>query len=173
MKKYLILFVSSLMFVSCETNTVEVSKTAGEWFMSGDNQGKPYEIGSNDHVDIVLEVVRGYAEKNPEAMMKHMADTVKFYPADAPGVFDVPFTSVDFIIDRQSNWDSLTREIYYIAPLKISGNVEEGWGSVDTAFKETRYLKDGSVEADEFFEKFVLNNNKIVTVLQWSRPAND
>ena len=24
-----------------------------------------------------------------------------------------------------------------------------------------------------FFEKFVLNNNKIVTVLQWSRPAND
>lgn len=136
------------MFVSCETNTVEVSKTAGEWFMSGDNQGKPYEIGSNDHVDIVLEVVRGYAEKNPEAMMKHMADTVKFYPADAPGVFDVPFTSVDFIVDRQSNWDSLTREIYYIAPLKISGNVEEGWGSVDTAFKETRYLKDGSVEAD-------------------------
>ena len=85
----------------------------------------------------------------------------------------MPFTSADFIVDRQSNWDSLTREIYYIAPLKISGSVEEGWDTVDTAFKETRYLKDGSVEADEFFEKFVLNNNKIVTVLQWSRPAND
>ena len=56
------------MFISCETNTVEVSKTAGEWFRPGDNQGKPYEIGSDEHVDIVLEVVRGYAEKNPEAL---------------------------------------------------------------------------------------------------------
>ena len=46
MKKYLILFISSLIFVSCETNTVEVSKTAGEWFRPGDNQGEGYEIGS-------------------------------------------------------------------------------------------------------------------------------
>ena len=85
MKKYFVLFIS-LVLVSCDTNTVEVSKTAGQWFRPGENQGKPYEIGSDEHVDIVLEVVRGYAEKNPEAMMKHMADTVKFYPADAPGV---------------------------------------------------------------------------------------
>ena len=54
--------------------------------MSGDNQGKPYEIGSNEDVDIVLEVVRGYAEKNPEAMMRIYGRYSQILFADAPGV---------------------------------------------------------------------------------------
>ena len=53
-------------------------------------------------------------------MVEMMADTVKFHPADIGGVFDVDMTNTDFIVnERQSNWDSISRDYIFIMPLNM------------------------------------------------------
>ena len=42
MKKILLLIII-VTFISCETKTVEIEKTAGEWLMDGNWNGKKYK----------------------------------------------------------------------------------------------------------------------------------
>ena len=99
------------------------------------------------------------------------ADTVKFHPADIAGVFDVDMTNTDFIVERQSNWDSVSRDYIFIMPLKME---DSGNRVVTTAFTETRYVKDGTSESINFYERLYINEqDKIMRVVQYSRPPND
>ena len=80
MKKTIILILSITIF-SCEQNTVEVSKSAGEWMMQGSvNQGKKYVMGDDKDADLVKEFMDAYEDMNAEKMVQMSADTVKFHP---------------------------------------------------------------------------------------------
>jgi hypothetical protein len=108
---------------------------------------------------------------DPQGMVDLSAETVKFHPADIGGVFDVDMTNTDFIVERQSNWDSISRNYIFIMPLKLEDSENR---VVTTAFTETRYIKDGSSESINFYERLYINEqDKIMRVVQYSRPPND
>jgi len=45
---------------------------------------------------------------------------------------------------------------------------------VTTAFTETRYVKDGTSESINFYERLYINEqDQIMRVVQYSRPPND
>ena len=119
MKKLIILFIS-LSFLGCETNNVEVQKSAGEWMMEGSqNQGKKYIMGDDDDADLAMKFMDGYENMDPQTMVDLSADIVKFHPGDVAGVFDVDMTNTDFIVERQKDMDSVSRNYIFIMPLKI------------------------------------------------------
>ena len=122
MKKTIIIILSITIF-SCEQNTVEVSKSAGEWMMQGSvNQGKKYVMGDDKDADLVKEFMDAYEDMNAEKMVQMSADTVKFHPGDLPGVFDVDMTNTDFISERQKDWDSIKRRYAFIMPINMDGS---------------------------------------------------
>ena len=112
-----------------------------------------------------------YENMDAEAMVELSSDTVKFHPSDLSGVFDIDMTNTDFINERQSNWDSISRDYVVILPLKMEGTKNR---VVTTMFTEARYVKDGTVDSINFYERLYLNeDDKIVRVVQFSRPANE
>ncbi len=111
-----------------------------------------------------------YEDMDPDLMVEMTADTVKFHPADIAGTFDVDMTNTNFIVDRQSNWDSISRDYVFIMPLKMEDSDDR---LVATVFLETRYVKDGTTDSNNFYERIYLNkNNKVTRVVQFSRPTN-
>ena len=110
MKKYFNLLFISLILISCETK-VEAEKFAGKWLMEGDRFGLGYSAGDQKDADFVMKFMNAYSDKNAELMVEMSADTVKFHPADLSGVFDIDMTNTDFIVERQSNWDSISRDL--------------------------------------------------------------
>ena len=105
-----------------------------------------------------------------QLMVEMSVDTVRFHPADLGGVFKIDMTNTNFIKERQSNWDSITRDYIYLMPLKIEGSKNR---VVTTMFTETRFIKNNTQESINFYERLYLNeNSKIVRVVQYSRPTN-
>ena len=47
-------------------------------------------------------------------------------------------TNTNFIVERQSGWDSISRNYVYIMPLKMEDSKDR---VVTTVFSETRYKK--------------------------------
>ena len=171
MKKTIIIILSITIF-SCEQNTVEVSKSAGEWMMQGSvNQGKKYVMGDDKDADLVKEFMDAYEDMNAEKMVQMSADTVKFHPGDLPGVFDVDMTNTDFISERQKDWDSIKRRYAFIMPINMDGSSVR---FVETSFNETTYSKDGSKETIGVYERLYINEeDKISRVVQWHRPSTN
>ena len=170
MKKYFNLLFVSLILISCETK-VEVEKFAGKWLMEGDRFGLGYSAGDQKDADFVMKFMDAYSDKNAELMVEMSADTVKFHPADLSGVFDIDMTNTDFIVERQSNWDSISRDYVFIMPQKLEDSERR---VVTTVFSEKRFVKDGTVESVNFYERLYLNaDDKISRVVQFSRPSND
>ena len=171
MKKTIIILLSITIF-SCEQNTVEVSKSAGEWMMQGSvNQGKKYVMGDDKDADLVKEFMDAYEDMNSEKMVQMSADTVKFHPGDMPGVFDVDMTNTDFISERQKGWDSIKRTYAFILPINMDGSTVR---FVETSFNETTYSKDGSSESKGVYERLYINKQeKISRVVQRHRPSNN
>ena len=171
MKKTIIILLSITSF-SCEQNTVEVSKSAGEWMMQGSvNQGKKYVMGDDKDADLVKEFMDAYEDMNSEKMVQMSADTVKFHPGDMPGVFDVDMTNTDFISERQKGWDSIKRTYAFILPINMDGSTVR---FVETSFNETTYSKDGSSESKGVYERLYINKqDKISRVVQWHRPSTN
>ena len=170
MKKIILLSILTLSLLSCETS-VEVEKIGGEWLMEGSRLGKGYMIGDQKDTDLAKKFMDAYEDMDAQLMVDLSADTVKFHPADIGGVFDVDMTNTDFIDERQSNWDSISRDYIFIMPL----NMEDSDGRlVTTAFTETRYVKDGSTETNIFYERLYINEqDQIARVVQYSRPPNE
>ena len=169
MKKFIL--ISILTFsLSCGTS-VEADKIGGEWLMEGSRLGKGYMIGDQKDSDLAKKFMDAYENMDAKLMVNLSADTVKFHPADIGGVFDVDMTNTDFIDERQSNWDSISRDYIFIMPLKM----EDSDGRlVTTAFSETRYIKDGSTETNIFYERLYINEqDQIARVVQYSRPPNE
>ena len=172
MKKILCLFIATAFLASCETNvTEETDKIAGKWLREGNRLNKGYMAGNQRDYDIVKKFMDAYENMDAESMVELSSDTLKFHPSDLSGVFDIDMTNTDFINERQSNWDSISRDYVVILPLKMEGSKNR---VVTTMFTEARYVKDGTVDSINFYERLYLNeDDKIVRVVQFSRPANE
>ena len=172
MKKILCLFIATAFLASCETNvTEETDKIAGKWLREGNRLNKGYMAGNQRDYDIVKKFMDAYENMDAESMVELSSDTLKFHPSDLSGVFNIDMTNTDFINERQSNWDSISRDYVVILPLKMEGTKNR---VVTTMFSESRYVKDGTVDSINFYERLYLNeNDKIVRVVQFSRPANE
>ena len=170
MKKIFSIFIILIISISCNT-PVEYEKIGGEWLREGSRLGKGYMIGDQKDSDLAKKFLDAYENMDAQLMVDLSADTVKFHPADIGGVFDVDMTNTDFIVERQSNWDSISRDYIFILPL----NLEDSDGRiVTTAFSETRYIKDGSTETNIFYERLSINEqDQIDRVVQYSRPPNE
>ena len=172
MKKILCLFIVATILASCETNvTEETDKIAGKWLREGNRLNKGYMAGNQRDYDMVKKFMDAYENMDAESMVELSSDTLKFHPSDLSGVFDIDMTNTDFINERQSNWDSISRDYILILPLKMEGTKNR---VVTTMFTEARYVKDGTVDSINFYERLYLNeDDKIVRVVQFSRPANE
>ena len=170
MKKIFSIFIILIISISCNT-PVEYEKIGGEWLREGSRLGKGYMIGDQKDSELVKKFLDAYENMDAQLMVDLSADTVKFHPADIGGVFDVDMTNTDFIVERQSNWDSISRDYIFILPI----NLEDSDGRiVTTAFSETRYIKDGSTETNIFYERLSINEqDQIDRVVQYSRPPNE
>ena len=170
MKKIFSIFIILIISISCNT-PVEYEKIGGEWLREGSRLGKGYMIGDQKDSELVKKFLDAYENMDAKLMVDLSADTVKFHPADIGGVFDLDMTNTDFIVERQSNWDSISRDYIFILPL----NLEDSDGRiVTTAFSETRYIKDGSTETNIFYERLSINEqDQIDRVVQYSRPPNE
>tara|TARA_A100001015_G_scaffold214960_1_gene241286 strand:- start:1118 stop:1630 length:513 start_codon:yes stop_codon:yes gene_type:complete len=170
MKKIFSIFIILIISISCNT-PVEYEKVGGEWLREGSRLGKGYMIGDQKDSDLAKKFLDAYENMDAQLMVNLSADTVKFHPADIGGVFDVDMTNTDFIVERQSNWDSISRDYIFIMPI----NLEDSDGRiVTTAFSETRYIKDGSTETNIFYERLSINEqDQIDRVVQYSRPPNE
>ena len=170
MKKIFSIFIILIISISCNT-PVEYEKIGGEWLREGSRLGKGYMIGDQKDSELVKKFLDAYENMDAKLMVDLSADTVKFHPADIGGVFDVDMTNTDFIVERQSNWDSISRDYIFILPI----NLEDSNGRiVTTAFSETRYIKDGSTETNIFYERLSINEqDQIDRVVQYSRPPNE
>ena len=172
MKKILCLFIATAFLAYCETNvTEETDKIAGKWLREGNRLNKGYMAGNQRDYDIVKKFMDAYENMDAESMVELSSDTLKFHPSDLSGVFNIDMTNTDFINERQSNWDSISRDYVVILPLKMEGSKNR---VVTTMFTEARYVKDGTVDSINFYERLYLNeNDKIVRVVQFSRPTNE
>ena len=170
MKKIILLLILTVSLISCETS-VEVDKIGGEWLREGTRLGKGYTIGDKKDSDFAKKFMDAYENMDAQLMVDLSADIVKFHPADIGGVFDVDMTNTDFIVERQSNWDSISRDYIFIMPL----NMEDSEGRLVTAaFTETRYIKDGSTETNIFYERLYIDDQDLIArVVQYSRPPNE
>jgi hypothetical protein len=146
-------------------------KIAGKWLMDGSpNYGKGYMAGDQKDLETVKKFMDAYENMDAQLMVEMSVDTVRFHPADLGGVFKIDMTNTNFIKERQSNWDSITRDYTYFMPLKMEGSKNS---VVTTMFTETRFLKNSTQESINFYERLYLNeNSKIVRVVQYSRPTN-
>ena len=170
MKKILSLFIIATAFTSCD-NSVESDIIAGKWLLDDSRFEKGYMAGDQKDYDLVKKFLDAYENMDPQGMVDLSAETVKFHPADIGGVFDVDMTNTDFIAERQSNWDSISRDYIFIMPLKMEDSKNR---VVTTAFTETRYIKDGTSESINYYERLYINEqDKIMRVVQYSRPPND
>ena len=174
MKKTIYLFLLSFVILYCEgpsnSDVSNEDKIFGEWLRKGNSwTGKGFMAGDKKDSDIVKKFMDAYENMDPVLMVEMTADTVKFHPADVAGTFDVDMTNTNFIIERQSGWDSITRNYVYIMPLKMEDSKDR---VVTTVFSEIRYKKDGSTDSNNFYERIYLNEkDKVTRVVQFSRPT--
>ena len=175
MKKTIYLFLLSLVTLYCESpsnnEVTNKDKIFGKWLRKGYTwTGNGFIAGDKKDSDIVKKFMDAYENMDPNLMVEMTADTVKFHPADIAGTFDVDMTNTNFIVERQSGWDSISRNYAYIMPLKIENSKDR---VVTTVFSEIRYKKDGSTDSNNFYERIYLNeNDKVTRVVQFSRPTN-
>ena len=174
MKKITYLFFLSFIILCCESQSnKDISnedKIFGEWLRKGNSwTGNGFMAGDKKDSDIVKKFMDAYENMDPDLMVQMTADTVKFHPADIAGTFDVDMTNTNFIVERQSGWDSISRNYVYIMPLKMEDSKDR---VVTTVFSETRYIKDGSTDSNNFYERIYLNEkDKVTRVVQFSRPT--
>lgn len=174
MKKLIYLFLLSLVTIYCEnpsnTDDSNKDKIFGEWLRKESTRtGNGFMAGNKNDSDIAKNFMDAYENMDPDRMVEMTIDTVKFHPADIAGTFDVDMTNSNFIVERQSNWDSISRDYVFIMPLKMEDSKDR---VVTTVFSETRYVKDGSTDSQNFYERIYINeNDKITRVVQFSRPT--
>ena len=163
MKKIITLLIIATL-ISCETKTVEVNTQVGK-ALYGD-QNKLY-AGNLDYAKTTVDVLKAYADENFDFIMEKMADTVRFFPDKGGELVTLVNPFSDFLASMQEPYDSLTRGAYNVT--SISTGVEGSSTIISVPFTEVRYLKDGSVERERVFERFIFNSEgKIGRVNKWT-----
>ena len=168
MKKILLLFII-IAFISCETNTVEVVKPAGEWLV-GNWTGKKMIPGPEEDAQTAMDVTMGYADKVFELMMEKSADTVMFFPEKGGEIVELVKPFGDFLKSLQEPYDSIVRTPYNVYPIRPEGS--DNFTIVTVPFTEIRYAKDGSVEKERVIERFWVVDGKVVRVNKWAAELN-
>ncbi len=168
MKKILILFILPF-FTGCEIETVEVNSQVGKGLI-GNNQNKLY-AGSMDYAETTLDVLQAYADGDFDFIMEKMADSVSFFPDKGGKQISLVNPFNDFLDSMQELYDSISRTPYNVT--SVSSGIDDSYTIISVPFTETRYAKDGSVERDRVFERFIFNSDgKIVRVNKWSSELN-
>ena len=168
MKKYLILFVS-IVLVSCETKTLEVPVVAGEQFW-GDNQGEGFVPGPKEDLQTALDILYGYADAEFDMISEKSLDTVYFRPEKGGEVITMAKPFTDFLKGLHEPYDSIKRQAWNAYPISPVG--AENYTIVSIPFSETRYKKDGTVENESIFERFILKDGKLLRVNKWVAESN-
>ena len=75
MKTKLTLLTVLLIFASCEQPT---NNQAGEWVSSGE----AYEIGTDENVQVIKDMMSAYNKMDTDAMQEVMSDTLTIYLAN-------------------------------------------------------------------------------------------
>ena len=163
MKKIITLLIVATLF-SCETKTVEVNTQAGEGLQN--NKYKLY-AGSMDYAKTIIDVLQAYSEGDFDFIMEKMADTVSFFPDKGGELISLVNPFNDFLSSMQEPYDSISRNPYNVT--SVSSGLEDSYTIISVPFTEVRYAKDGSVERDRVFERFIFNSDgKITRVNKWS-----
>jgi len=172
MKKLLLLFMVA-SFISCDTKTIEVQKSGGVWHMGGDDQfqegtSPKAVIGSESDLEIAMAFYSAYGDMELDKMVELSEDIVKFHPGDLAGVVDVDTSNTDFVVERQSTFESIKRTLHNVTPIAVEGS--ENYTVVSINFTEEITYKDGSTSSDHYFERIHVVNGKVNRVFQWMRP---
>ena len=163
MKKIILLFVFTA-FLSCETKTIEVNTQVGKSFYGDQNE---LFAGNMDYAKTTIDVLKAYADGNFDLIMENMADTVRFFPDKGGELVTLVNPFNDFLASMQEPYDSLTRGAYNVT--SITAGLEGSSTIISVPFTEIRYLKDGSVEKERVFERFIFNpEGKIARVNKWT-----
>tara|TARA_B100000902_G_scaffold370197_1_gene395103 strand:- start:403 stop:903 length:501 start_codon:yes stop_codon:yes gene_type:complete len=162
MKKVLLLFIITT-FISCETTTIEVEKSAGMTY-NGVNKGKSFMIGSDENAKIAVDAILAYADGNFDYMNEVSSDTVMFFEPSMGKPVAVINPANEFLTQIQSPYDSISRLVWNAIPLKRDGDDFE---TVLVSFIESRY-KDGNVEKLRVLDKIFIRDGKFFRVNQWN-----
>lgn len=163
MKKIITLLIVATL-ISCETKTVEVNSQVGEGLLS--NQNKLY-AGSMDYAKTTIDVLQAFSDGDFDFIMEKMADTVAFFPEKGGELVTLINPFSDFLATMQEPYDSVIRNPYNVT--SVSSGLENSYTIISVPFTEIRYAKDGSVERERVFERFIYNSDgKIARVNKWS-----
>lgn len=163
MKKIITLLIIATL-ISCETKTVEVNGQVGEGLLN--NQNKLY-AGSMDYAKTTINVLQAFSDGDFDFIMEKMADTVAFFPEKGGELVTLINPFSDFLATMQEPYDSVIRNPYNVT--SVSSGLENSYTIISVPFTEIRYAKDGSVERERVFERFIYNSDgKIVRVNKWS-----
>lgn len=163
MKKILTLLILATL-ISCQTKTVEVNTLAGEGLQN--NKYKLY-AGSMDYAKTTIDLLQAYSDGNFDFIMEQMADTVSFFPDKGGELVTLINPFSDFLASMQEPYDSIVSIPYNVT--SISPESEESFTVISVPFTEIRYAKDGTVERERIFERFIFNSDgKIGRVNKWS-----
>lgn len=163
MKKIITLLIIATL-ISCETKTVEVNSQVGEGLLN--NQNKLY-AGSMDYAKTTIDVLQAFSDGDFDFIMEKMADTVAFFPEKGGELVTLINPFSDFLATMQEPYDSVIRNPYNVT--SVSSGLENSYTIISVPFTEIRYAKDGSVERERVFERFIYNSDgKIARVNKWS-----
>ena len=163
MKKIITLLIVAILF-SCETKTVEVNTQAGEGLLN--NKYKLY-AGSMDYAKTTIDLLQAYSDGDFDFIMEKMADTVVFFPDRGGEMVTLINPFSDFLATMQEPYDSIVRNPYNVT--SIRPGLEDSFTIISVPFTEIRYAKDGTVERERIFERFIFNSEgKIGRVNKWS-----
>ena len=161
--KKIILLLTVAFFLSCETKTIEVEKSAGMTYY-GANERKKFQFGSDEIAQLAVDAILAYADGNFDFMNEISADTVMFFEPSMGKPIAVVNPANEFLTQIQSPYDSITRYVFNAVPLKREG---DNYETVTVSFRENRY-KDGEVEKLRVVDKIWFKDGKFYRVNQWN-----
>ena len=161
--KKIILLLTVAFFLSCETKTIEVEKSAGMTYY-GANEGKKFQFGSDEIAQLAVDAILAYADGNFDFMNEISADTIMFFEPSMGKPIAVINPENEFLTQIQSPYDSITRFVFNAIPLKREG---DNYETVTVSFRENRY-KNGEVEKLRVVDKIWFRDGKFFRVNQWN-----
>ena len=158
MKTKLTLITILLIFASCEQPT---NNQAGECVSSGE----AYEIGPDENVQVIKDMMSAYNKMDTDAMQEVMADTLTIYSASQKEPISLP---KEMTPQWMAQYDSVSVRAIYFLPYKRIGADGNDISVVQTGQLENLYWADGRVDSLRVLNKFFINSEgKIRAIRQW------
>jgi hypothetical protein len=158
MKTKLTLLTVLLIFASCEQPK---NNQAGEWVSSGE----AYEIGTDENVQVIKDMMSAYNKMDTDAMQEVLADTLTIYLASQKEPISLP---KEMTPQWMAQYDSVNVRAIYFLPYKRIGADGNDISVVQTGQLENLYWTDGRVDSLRVLNKFFINSEgKIRAIRQW------